>query len=243
MKRLLLAAILCALSPVSSASWTLGGSDDYLVSSTTPITAMPFTMSYWFKNNAACDQDTVFLLSDSTADDNDAFGSRHQTDCAIAVRIKDSGTIAISTDTFSTSTWTNIIIVYTSTSDVKTYIDNGAGNGSDTSFNAPLASTNIRLGGRFLNGPNDYNGHLAQVALFDVAINSTTRADLQTCTPDTTAEGSDVVAYWPLDENNTNDAVGTYDLTSEGDALTFDGADDPSAVSVCGNTAFFRRRR
>ncbi len=242
MKRLLSIVILCTLSATSSASWLFGGSDDYLVVGTTPVTAFPITVSLWVKT-AACNNDAIITISDTTIDDNDAFQARITASCESAGTIDGSAVTAISTDTFSTNTWANIIVIFASTTDMRTYVDNGAGNGSDTTVTAPLSSTNMRLGGRFAAAPNDFTGNIGHAAVFDVAINSTTRSDLQSCTPDTTDEGADVVAYWPLDANNTDDSVGTYDLTIEGDSVTFDSGDDPS-VSACGSTTtLFRRRR
>lgn len=213
------------ICPVHAARVFEDENQEYFMSSSAPtFDRSVCSYSIWFK---ADEQDTdaaynLISIGRSTSD-----GSQYQrvytyNGYVRALHYNDGSKIAASTTTFSTGEWHNCIGVF-DTSTTYVWLDN-AGGGTFSYAILDFISDRIGIGVWAKKTPavtSTFSGSLAHVAIWDIAIDSAARSDLQTKTPDQ-VESSHLIGYWPLDESGGGNAIdnedtGTdYDLTEYG---------------------------
>jgi hypothetical protein len=201
-----------------------------------PVTALPFTISAWIKLETATGVfQGVVWVGDKDSASNYSVMEIDNTGHATVFTRNGAGTTGQSSHgtVLSAGTYYNLICVFNTTTDRTIYLNGDTGVQNTVSIADASANYDRIALGRFMDStPSDpFDGLIAQVGIWNRALNSTERTQLQTQAPSSISSG--LVAYWPMnvDENPLSDGSsgGTFDLTLQGTTgtPTF-STDDPT---------------
>lgn len=208
-----------------------------------PITAYPFAVSVHFKPETATGvtQGLVYLGDKDSSTNYSVVGIDTSGQPSAFSRSSAQGT-ATSAAVVSVGTYVNIICIFNAANDRTVYVNNDAGVQNTTSH-TDVVNTYDRIGlGRFLDSsPSDAaDGLIAQVGVWNRALNGTERTQLQTEPPGNISSGLVALYAMTVNESPISDgsAGGTFDLTLQGTTgtPTF-SADDPTLGGGAGQAA------
>ena len=145
------------------------GSPDKLLSSSSPVTGPPFTISAWVIADVLGD-DAVCTIGDASASDQ-SFSMRVSSGGAVRFRVDDgTASSATSTTTFSTGDLIHMAVVEETTSLRHAYL-NGGGKGTSTSTRTPTGIDEVAIGQRGGSNPGKFfNGTIGPVAIHNAAL-------------------------------------------------------------------------
>lgn len=188
------------------------GTDQYLDLASAPVTGVPLTMSAWYRYDTAIADEaehTVLSLTDADAFNELTIevGRTGGVDYAIAM-VNENNTnlgFALSTTPPTINTWQHLAGVFTSTSSRTVYL-NGGNNATETTTSTPATISNVNIGATLSNSviTKDFNGAIAECAIWNVALTATEILALsQGYSPILVRPGS-LVFYTPLVRELTN---------------------------------------
>lgn len=188
----------------------------------------PCSLSCWFKTtDMAHNGFLVCANGGATA----FFGSRFRGDLASDVcgvqTYNGSWSTAETTNGCTTDTWHHCLVVYHSSTSKKIYLDGGTV-AEDTTSNAPSLTNDITVGTHKITGGDFFNGKIAYVTAWDIALTSSDATTLAGGEDPTNVETSDIVGSWNLVSDYVAD-IGS-DLTGS-NSPTFD-VDEPDIGTI-----------
>lgn len=158
-------------------AYTSFTTSNYIFRLSTPVTAVPFSISAWvyLTNDAA--NNNIVVLNSST--DNHASGITAEGNVAndpITAYFGDSTgfSFARSSSAYSLNTWTHVCGVFSSATSREIYV-NGSNVGSNSASRTPVAFNRINIGVYRQGGFNAFdalNGRISQVAIYNKALSS-----------------------------------------------------------------------
>ena len=185
---------------------SFNNSNQYLFLGTTPVTAVPLTISCWFY--PAATNDTYDAMFIKNAGDDNYFGIYLNPTGASAVvgavgAFGGAEAIATTSTTFSASTWNHAAAVFTSASSRAAFL-NGGGKGTDGTTGTPSGLLEINIGG-YEAGPlfGPMNGRLAEIAIWNAALTDDEVLSLSKGVSPLRVHPQNLVAYWPLYGNGS----------------------------------------
>jgi len=186
---------------------------EYLEVTSAPATAVPLTIVFWFKCDDGTKDEYAFYLSDGTLD-NSFVGMLNSSGGAVddvrAYTFAESiQPHADTTTTWTTDTWHHAAYVFAANDSRAAYLD-GAGKGTNATSATPTGIDLVRIGRV---GSSYYSGALAEVAIWDVALSDEQVATLAGGSAPSLVQAGNLVAYWPLIDDD-DDAANGYDLTA-----------------------------
>jgi len=150
-------------------AYSFNGTSQYLSSTTTPVTAPPFTISALVNPSSVAAAGIVVAISNATNSD------RHNLAIIAGGTITASSTVnnisasSTSTTTIATNTWSNMVGVYRTTANRQGYL-NGVAIPQNTQTSAPVVGR-MQIGVRFITGNNAYfSGRLAEVGIWSAGL-------------------------------------------------------------------------
>lgn len=206
------------------------GTNDSATVASTPVTAVPCTISAWSKKAATGAAQVVCVIDDGTT--TNAMRLNWANTDGVTALASDSGgsssTITAGTAA-DTTTWHHIAAVFSATNSRSAFLDGVKTTVGGT--RVPTGLNAIRLG---INAADalDYNGRLAHVAIWNTALSDGEITGLAGGDNPLTVQPGNLVAYWPMDVAGTvtEDAVATRDLTLV-NQTAFD-ADNPTVDAL-----------
>lgn len=222
-------------------SYSFDGANDFLSGSFTTAINEPLTIALWFKvttHPVATRQLIQFGVNSGTqpesygiktvgVDDRWAGEARDTAD-AVSQSLVD-----VNRDTL----WTPALYIVTSETDRVLNL-NGTDSSVSTTSRVVGACVNIRVG-EALNATNDFAGLIAELAIWDTALDVTQRASVVAGNSAALIAESNLRGYWPLSSSNATqsneglDATGDLSVTG----ATFD-ADHPSITMATPPTLY-----
>jgi hypothetical protein len=204
------------------------GSGGYYLTGVAPVTAYPFSLSFWVKYNNLTINAVYVDLEDDT-DSSSLFAQFRQSNDTVRAYAEESGgtsDFAASEVLPDTTNWHLFTAIYaSSTSRIILMDGDWANRGTDTAANAISALDDLILMADDL-FQNRFNGFLAEVCFWDAALSQAEAESLYTSSEtgvaaDTVKSGN-VISYYPLlTTDSLLDAVGANDLTNNGSNITF----------------------
>lgn len=179
-------------------SYNFDGTNDVILNTTTtPVTAAPFTIACWF--NADVLSGNLISINSSTG--NEAFRFVVLTTGSIRANSV-AGGIGSQSDTTATctaGTWNHACAVYASSTSRTAYL-NGSAGPINTTSSTPAGITRINIGSRRLNSINDlfFDGRLADIGIWNVALTSEEIAGLSKGVSCKLIRPQNLVFYAPL---------------------------------------------
>lgn len=186
-------------------AYDFSGTNQYLDLASAPVTAVPLTLVGWYRyDTAIADEAEHTVLSLTDADAQQEFtieiGRTGGTDYAIAM-INAGGTLgfAVSSTPPTINTWQHLGGVYSTTSRRDVYL-NGVNVGNDTTSATPSGISNVNIGATLSSGTpiKDFNGALAECAIWNVALTDAEMAMLADAFPPNQIRPNNLVFYSPL---------------------------------------------
>lgn len=157
------------------------GSDQYLIKSSTPVTAVPLTMAGWFKYDSviADDAEHTVMSITQTGNFNEftiEIGRTGGANYAIAMVNFGNTTFgfALSTIPPIINTWHHVCGVFTSATSRTVYLD-GGNSGTDTTNATPIGLNALTIGAvsNATGIVKDFNGSLAEIGLWNRVLTAT----------------------------------------------------------------------
>ena len=206
-------------------------SSEYLSVANAVVTATPLTMAGWFYLDTSDHHDLMNITETGANNEGFRITARNTDDIVASVRDGGAQDSAVSTTTYSTSTWHHFAGVYTSSTSRHVLLD-GGGKGSETTSSTPTLLDTTSLGA--YNGAsiiNPINGDLAEIGIWNAALTDSEVASLAAGYSPLFIRPGNLVAYWPLGGKVANDSdvdiVGGYDMTAYNTPTT---ADHPPGI-------------
>ena len=145
----------------------------YIESTSTPVTAEPFTMACWFNPAISTDGALISIGNSATTNRFQMNSNIAQPGSPLSI-----SSVAATTATVNTTTaivqnrWQHAAAVCGSNSSRSIYL-NGGGKQSNATPITPAGINNILIGGRWSGGARGFffNGRLAEVAIWNTALN------------------------------------------------------------------------
>jgi len=190
---------------------------DRLLTTSTPVTAPPFTMAVWF-NTDALQVQTVFGIVDSGGNaDYWCVGINASNQAYLT--IYDNGPIyAVSTKAYSINTWHHFCATITNDTTRQVYLDGGNPDPSPPVNNmSPDGADRIGIGVLARAALTGYfSGCIAEAAIWNMILSAREIAALgnKGFSP-LLVRPESLVGYWPL-LKSLRDKLGIYDLTAVG---------------------------
>jgi len=196
----------------------VAASSQYLNRTSTPVTAVPWTIAFWFRpaSTAVVGSLAGVFNSGNTTD----FISVRQNGATLLTSVSDSGAAGgpSSAGSLVAGTWSPVAFVSPTTSSRTIYI-NGGGPVSNSTTVVPSGLNAVTVGRRGWSSPDDYaGGDLAEVAIWNVALSALDVAILGSGLSPLLVRPDALVAYWPLggDYSPEIELLGRLDLTVTG---------------------------
>lgn len=200
----------------------LSASTQYIVATVAPpVTAPPFTMAAWAKPQATTVNGIVLGFFDSASTT-----IRYELQCrstnAVRALHGDGTTVgsATTTATGTTGTWQHCCAVFSATNSRTAYINGANPITETTSVANSMASLNRISSGRSTAsaGALNFNGDIAEAAVWDVALNTAEIASLAAGTNPKLIRPQNLLLYVPIygaasPEPNLTIAGSTYNMT------------------------------
>jgi hypothetical protein len=203
-------------------SYSLNGSNQYIIASTTPVTAAPFTVSGWiYPTSTAVGHGMIGI---TTASGAASFRSQLVGTSAIArigSFVQSTGSNANSTTTWGANSWHHIIGVFASSTSRTVYLNNG-GSATNTVSSAPSGVDRIVIGA-LINASaffNYTNGYIADIAIWNTALNTAEIAGLSKSISPSLIRPQNLVFYAPF-IRDLSDLAQNLSLTNNNSATAF----------------------
>jgi hypothetical protein len=229
-------------------SLDLNGTNQWLSHAAGIITATPLTIACWFKSDNDTTDQCLFSLG-NTGTTGDLFALKASMDAAgNPVRMSTAAAGAFSTAASSTgatvNVWHHACGVSASATSRAAYIDGGS-KGTNTTSRTPSGINASIIGRSERSTPIEYfNGEIAEVALWNVALGDDEVASLgKGCHPFLVRPES-LVAYWPVWGNESPELdyfKNQYSMTLNG--APSKGAGGPPVCYPYSPPAWWKRRR
>ena len=202
----------------------LNGSTQYGSYAGAVVSAYPFTMSGWFYDTSGSDSGNVVgIETDASADNRFITLAQNNEVMRFQTRTTSAGN-ADSSGNYTINNWWLVIAVATSATDREVFIHDGTSGTSGTNTtNLTPSGMDITTIGYNASATNYFTGYLAEIAIWNSALDATAQTDLRTKSPALVESGS-LVSYWPLGGPNYDDdwldKQGSNNMTATG-APTF----------------------
>lgn len=225
---------------------SFNGTNQYLSLATTPVTAIPLTLSCWFYPAATnATYDAIFVRN---AGGDNYFGIYLNASGSSAVvggviGFGGSEAIASSSTTYSANTWNHAAAVFTSNTSRAAFL-NGGGKGTNGTNGTPVAPSLIHVGGFFVSptvfGP--MSGRLAEIGIWNAALTDDEVLSLSKGASPLRVRPGNLVAYWPLYGNGSPEP--NYSRNSTDRGLTLNNAsaqiDHPPVMALFAGASGWR---
>jgi len=202
-------------------------SNQYLKTSTVPVTSKPVTMTGWYKTTSDALMQTVVCISNTGNDElilaqlRGAVAGNYVAVQEYATAWKWSPTIGYTTDV-----WQHVAVIFYSATDRRVFL-NGANKVVNTEtqdvnfslFNQVLIGTHRTIGGTPL------AGKLAEIAIWSTDLTDAEILSLANGELADNIQTDSLEVYWKL-KSNAKDSVGSNDLTLY-NTPTWDSTDNP----------------
>ena len=214
----------------------------------------PFTIVAWTKKSASewadTSDDKLVMINEDTADINSghALINRGVADNVAAATYRESdGGRFIAEESFTDGTyddtWVVVVGIFAASNDRKVYIENSTNEGLNTSNITTNNVIEIAVGGTTQSGFQQWNGLVAEVAVFDKELSGAEINALQTTTdaepgnssgpPPNTVAPANCIGYWSL---STDQATHADESGNGGPTLTVESSaafdsDHPTIVT------------
>ena len=199
--------------------------NEYLATSSTPITAAPFTISAW----AYPDANNIYICAVSIGNSGSTkdmwyLDIRDVNDAARFVSLDNSGAEAITTNFTTVNAWNHLLARETSSSDHSCMLNGDTANiGTSALVKTPDDADNIKIGVIADSTPSEYfSGRIAEVAIWDVSLTDAEGVMLSKGVSPLQVRPESLVFYAPLYADEDIDLVGGLALTPTGSPLTAD---------------------
>ena len=191
------------------------------------ITTTPFTMACWMYPTDITSAGVVTSVTDNGTDihmlqPTGSIGG----DPVRAGSYDGSWSVAATSTGYTATTWQHVAGVFTNSTSRAAFLD-GGGKGTATGSQDPSGMLEFLVGSHKTTGGSYFDGKIAHVAIWDIALSDAEVAQLAAGALPTAIQSGNLVGYWKLIENGTK-TTGTRDLTAY-NSPTFD-SDDPLAV-------------
>lgn len=174
---------------------------NYLEASVQSISAVPLTIAAWFNSNAASTAQAIYWVNNNNSLAN-GWGLQVRANNALGAFSDDNGTSTEANSAINPSinAWHHGCAVFTSNTLRAIYLD-GGNSGTDTTANTPATGAyNDTLGVQLSPSlGNPFSGSLADVAVWNVALDATEIAQLAAGVPAYLIRPQNLVRYYPLD--------------------------------------------
>ena len=175
----------------------------------------PLTLACWFNSDSASASGGLLGIGATDANNTDAFFLLVDNGVNLDARTRDGGsaTFARATASVSNNTWHHACGVYRSSTDRSCFLDGGNEGTNSTSKNPATPLDNIRIAA-LLNGGTDFDGDIAEAAIWDTDLTNEEVAALGKGASPLTIRPGNLVAYWPMirDSGTLNDKLGVNNL-------------------------------
>ncbi len=212
-------------------SLVLNGSSQYAWRAAPVANVAPFTVFAWYKTTSDAALQAIWGESQqaSTAQYWRLSAAGSIAGDPIRGDIRGGGTAATPQTTigYTINTWQNALLLETSSSDHKVYI-NGGSVGSSTTDQTPTGEDKMGVGILPYNSSwaNYFAGKLAHVAIWDIALSAPDIASLAAGANPLAIQAAHLIAYWPLYNDANDDGGDGLNLALVG-SPTFDTGDVP----------------
>jgi len=165
-------------------AYDFNGTNQYLDLASVPVSGVPLTMAGWYRYDTALgvgQEMTIMSLTDASDDQEFTIeiGENGGTDYAIAVTFSGGFNGALSSVEPQVNTWEHIGGVFSAIDSRIVYL-NGVNVGSDSGSATPSGISNVNIGATLSSGApaKDFNGAIAECAIWNVALTATEMAIL-----------------------------------------------------------------
>jgi len=217
-------------------SIVLNGSSQYAQRAAPVVGSAPFTVFAWYKSTSDTALQAIWgeSVQTSTYDYWRLSLAGNLAGDYVRADIRHSETAAspVTSQGYSKDTWQSAILLETSSSDHKVYI-NGGYEGSSTVSQAPVNTNKMSIGALAYNSSwaNLFAGKIAHVALWDIALTSGDRGRLAAGIVPSQIQPNHLVGYWPLLSNGNDYSGNDLHLTLVG-SPSFDDEDVPTLLDT-----------
>jgi hypothetical protein len=200
----------------------VNASSEYLRSSATPVSGVPFTMACWFESGDNTNTRYLMGLGDSSQADEFyvlvAAGASGG-DPIDFFRITTGTSDDVNTSTgYSAGTWHHACGVAAATNDIAVYLDGGGKQAGSTDVSIS-GWDNVSIGTSPDSTPSlHFDGSIAEAAVWNAALTDAEVASLATGLSPLLVRPGSLAAYWPL-VRTLQDVAGGYDVSASGTAV------------------------
>lgn len=196
------------------------GTGQYHLTSSTPVTAAPLTLACWFAVEIGTDIHILMSICDSAStnehfamDANGVAGGNPLRNLCEAAGLQ---SVVQTTTGYTSTQWHHGCARFTSSTDRDVFIDGGSQSTTSTTTRVPSSVDRIALGVLGNSSPTDLlTGRLAEVAIWDVALNTDEVAKLAKAYCPLLVRPDRLVFYAPL-VREVQDVIGGLTLTATG---------------------------
>jgi hypothetical protein len=176
------------------------GSNQYIRFNGSPITAVPITLSVWFRSDSLSANQVIFGIFASSSTSDHLMLRADGAQGGDPVRLQFANQTAVTTTGYSTTAWHHAAGAAISTTLRHVWIDGGSKGTNTTSVNPNLAITNRTTAGRADdNTPGGYfNGRIRDAAAWNVELTDAEIAVLATGFSPLLVRPESLVFYAPL---------------------------------------------
>ena len=201
--------------------------DDYAdTSGTPPVIGYPCTIVAWAKPAALGSQDRILHLGRNDSTNVDSFVLRKTSgdllQATVVAATEPEASNATTVNGMTADTWHHCAGIFASSTSRTVYLDGDAANkGTNTGSRTPTANfTKYRVGLSMESG-DDWNGRIAHVAVWDIALSEANIQALAAGANPLTIENANLVWYCPtlVDESPMQDRIASLDLTLGNNAV------------------------
>ncbi len=187
-------------------AYSFNGSNQYISSTTTPVTAVPITISAWFYGSSTAISNGIISPTNSSGSDSFRLQAV-QSSIGQTVRGGSFATgfttgNANTTTTWSATVWNNASVVFASSTSRTVYLNNG-GAGTNTTSNTPSGIDRLLIG-VLINASALFNyisGYLAEIGVWNVSLNADELSALNKNISPELIRPQSLVFYSPLIRN------------------------------------------
>ena len=179
------------------------------------ITALPLSISAWFKSTSTSAAQDVANISDQG---NDYWRIALISGNVRAQQLANGNTGFADSGAYSANTWHHALATFTSNSRRDVYLD-GAGTSNTTGVPLSTSGVNRTTLGKRHAVSQPFTGDMAEVAYWDVVLTADEAAELAAGYSPLFVRPASLVAYYPL-VRGLNDHVGGNDLTATGTTVS-----------------------
>jgi hypothetical protein len=200
-------------------------SSESLTTTSTPVTAAPFTISAWVYPDA----NNIYICAVSIADNGSTkdlwyLDIRDVNNAARFIALDNAGSEAITTNFTNTNAWNHLLGRETSATDHSCMLNGDTGNiGTNATSRTPDLADTIAIGATADSTPTEYfSGRIAEVAIWDVSLTDAEGVMLSKGVSPLQVRPQSLVFYAPLYADEDIDIVGGLILTPGGTPQTAD---------------------